>query len=310
MLPPLKRQFTKLPTHHYRNSRACTPPPPHHLTPAPSDRPPDNDLKGHSDKERRGRPDPLTAFLPTTLFIYYPLYRGSAHLEHSPTLSSTKSTLDRLANVTQTISRSTKSTLDRLANVTQTISRLLDGYDIRLRPNFGVANINADTGGMLHLSQPRSGAGVKILKEVKRGSGSDFSPTRANACRLPHTITSLQSSLLPSSYSLYKLVTLQYFGPKRATSCRLLHTITSLQSSLLPSSYSLYKLVTLQYFGPTRANSCRLPHTITRLQSSFLVPTPDSGYGDTTIFRFLACQLLPIAAHNHKPPIFLPYSNP
>ncbi|CAB0009465.1 unnamed protein product [Nesidiocoris tenuis] len=28
-------------------------------------------------------------------------------------------------------------TTDRLANVTQTISRLLDGYDIRLRPNFG-----------------------------------------------------------------------------------------------------------------------------------------------------------------------------
>ncbi|XP_014255214.1 gamma-aminobutyric acid receptor subunit beta-like [Cimex lectularius] len=27
--------------------------------------------------------------------------------------------------------------IDRLANVTQTISRLLDGYDIRLRPNFG-----------------------------------------------------------------------------------------------------------------------------------------------------------------------------
>ncbi|KAL7289866.1 hypothetical protein TKK_0016263 [Trichogramma kaykai] len=26
---------------------------------------------------------------------------------------------------------------DRLANVTQTISRILDGYDIRLRPNFG-----------------------------------------------------------------------------------------------------------------------------------------------------------------------------
>nr|XP_024214696.1 gamma-aminobutyric acid receptor subunit beta-like isoform X2 [Halyomorpha halys] len=29
------------------------------------------------------------------------------------------------------------SSTDRLANVTQTISRLLDGYDIRLRPNFG-----------------------------------------------------------------------------------------------------------------------------------------------------------------------------
>lgn len=26
---------------------------------------------------------------------------------------------------------------DRLENVTQTISRLLEGYDIRLRPNFG-----------------------------------------------------------------------------------------------------------------------------------------------------------------------------
>lgn len=26
---------------------------------------------------------------------------------------------------------------DRLENVTQTISRILDGYDIRLRPNFG-----------------------------------------------------------------------------------------------------------------------------------------------------------------------------
>jgi len=26
---------------------------------------------------------------------------------------------------------------DRLENVTQTISRLLQGYDIRLRPNFG-----------------------------------------------------------------------------------------------------------------------------------------------------------------------------
>ncbi|XP_046673053.1 gamma-aminobutyric acid receptor subunit beta-like [Homalodisca vitripennis] len=35
------------------------------------------------------------------------------------------------------VTDSTKSTLDRLANVTQTISRLLDGYDIRLRPNFG-----------------------------------------------------------------------------------------------------------------------------------------------------------------------------
>lgn len=31
---------------------------------------------------------------------------------------------------------------DRLANVTQTISRLLDGYDIRLRPNFGGMNID------------------------------------------------------------------------------------------------------------------------------------------------------------------------
>lgn len=26
---------------------------------------------------------------------------------------------------------------DKLENVTQTISRILDGYDIRLRPNFG-----------------------------------------------------------------------------------------------------------------------------------------------------------------------------
>lgn len=26
---------------------------------------------------------------------------------------------------------------DRLENVTQTIAKLLDGYDIRLRPNFG-----------------------------------------------------------------------------------------------------------------------------------------------------------------------------
>jgi len=26
---------------------------------------------------------------------------------------------------------------DRLENVTQTISRILEGYDIRLRPNFG-----------------------------------------------------------------------------------------------------------------------------------------------------------------------------
>lgn len=29
------------------------------------------------------------------------------------------------------------STSERLANVTQTISQLLNGYDIRLRPNFG-----------------------------------------------------------------------------------------------------------------------------------------------------------------------------
>ena len=28
-------------------------------------------------------------------------------------------------------------TIDRLENVTHTISRILDGYDIRLRPNFG-----------------------------------------------------------------------------------------------------------------------------------------------------------------------------
>lgn len=30
---------------------------------------------------------------------------------------------------------------DRLENVTQTISRLLEGYDIRLRPNFGGKSI-------------------------------------------------------------------------------------------------------------------------------------------------------------------------
>lgn len=30
----------------------------------------------------------------------------------------------------------------RLENVTQTISRILEGYDIRLRPNFGGKNIN------------------------------------------------------------------------------------------------------------------------------------------------------------------------